>query len=138
MFNEYDRYLSNEWNIDYWYDIGVVRAADLLDKFGEKDWEQLLRDLPTKQEEWKCRCAETLGDVECSSVFLVLEKLIETSSRDQLMAVVDAIRAQAHGGRKMRMTASLQATLASLRKDASKIDNLVLNDLNSVLSNSGS
>lgn len=98
MFDEYDRYLSNEWNIDYWYDIGVIQAADMLDEFCDKDWERLLESLPNKQEEWKCRCAETLGEVECSIVFLVLEKLIETSSRNQLMAVIDAIRAQALGG----------------------------------------
>ena len=133
MFDEFDRYLSNEWNVDYWYDIGVIQAIDLLDNFLDHDWQKLLHELPTKQEMWMCRCAETLGDVEDPIAFVVLEKLMETSSHDLLMAVVDSVRSQAYAGRRIKMTVGLQSVLVELRRSAGRIDRMVISDLEKIL-----
>lgn len=45
MYDEFEKYLLGEFNINYWYDEGVNIAQDMIYNFKDNDWEHLLRRL---------------------------------------------------------------------------------------------
>ncbi|MDE7207200.1 MAG: hypothetical protein K2N90_08615 [Lachnospiraceae bacterium] len=66
MFEELDRYISEfeieNFAVDYWYDEGVLIAEDMLQKFGDNDWDALIQVLPERTTGWKRRLAYCFND----------------------------------------------------------------------------
>ncbi|MDP4177886.1 MAG: hypothetical protein Q8900_06025 [Bacillota bacterium] len=77
---------------DYWYDVGVNDAADLLKKFSEDDWELLENNIMDKLIKWQKRvvyCFE--GENNAREINIILS-LIETMDKELFEICIDSLR----------------------------------------------
>ncbi|MFV3329997.1 hypothetical protein ACNFIA_03565 [Pseudomonas sp. NY15437] len=77
---------------DYWYDCAILEASDILRKFDKGDWSRLLIDLGGKNDLWKKRLVECLGDLHVAYEVEVILCIINTSDEDLLISCFDALR----------------------------------------------
>ncbi|CCN69728.1 hypothetical protein VIBNISFn118_1470002 [Vibrio nigripulchritudo SFn118] len=92
MFEEFDRFLSMSFSIDYWEDEGIGIAANKLYDFSEQDWMELENALDLREDQWKVRCIGVLGECEHKSVFqMLLKNIVICKSQPVQIAAVDSI-----------------------------------------------
>lgn len=96
MYKKFDLCIS-EFSIDnepgdYWYDCGLIESAEILDKFTDSDWQQLLTTLADKSIFWKTRLVECLGDLRNSYELEVILELINTDDNDLFVSCIDSLR----------------------------------------------
>jgi len=77
---------------DYWYDCVILEASDILRKFDKGDWELLLKELKNKDNFWKKRLVECLGDLHVAYEFEVILRIINTGDEDLFISCIDALR----------------------------------------------
>lgn len=96
MFSEFDKYIlefaMEDFAVDYWYDEGVDIAEDMICKFNDEDWKELLRAIPVRTVEWKKRLAYCMHDGNDLNQLGVLLNLIETEDSELFEIVVDSLR----------------------------------------------
>lgn len=61
MYNELDKFLSEDYSISYFYDDGFEEGIELLSKFTDDDWHMLFKNCNENTDEWKIRLAYCLG-----------------------------------------------------------------------------
>ncbi|MGG4108472.1 hypothetical protein AAXB25_31735 [Paenibacillus lautus] len=77
---------------DYWYDVGVNDAMNLLGKFSDMDWELLGKNIMDKSLDWQKRvvyCFEDEGDAREINIIL---SLIETTDKELFEMCIDSLR----------------------------------------------
>ncbi|WP_324279569.1 hypothetical protein U3G77_09820 [Paenibacillus polymyxa] len=77
---------------DYWYDVGVNDAMNLLENFSELDWELLKKNIMDKSLEWQKRvvyCFEEENDPREINIILTL---IETTDKELFEMCIDSLR----------------------------------------------
>ncbi|MGC8100946.1 hypothetical protein [Metapseudomonas otitidis] len=77
---------------DYWYDCGILEAADVLREFDKGDWELLLDDLKDKGVFWRKRLVECLGDFKVLYEIEVILRIVNTDDEDLRICCFDALR----------------------------------------------
>ena len=96
MFEEFDRYIkefeTEDFAVDYWYDEGVFIAENMLQKFGNNDWESLIQVLPERTIGWKRRLAYCLDDSENLKQLETLLLLTDTDDNELFEIAVDSLR----------------------------------------------
>lgn len=64
---------------NYWSDIGISEAVEMLAKFTAIDWDELHRAIPQKSQIWLVSCCETLSEAsdgeQAHKVLLEITKL---------------------------------------------------------------
>jgi hypothetical protein len=60
MFAELDKILGYENADDFWYDLEIMDAMEVVCKFSLSDWEQLISVSSGRPPLWRARCAEVL------------------------------------------------------------------------------
>ncbi|WP_243643927.1 hypothetical protein [Paenibacillus pinisoli] len=77
---------------DYWYDVGVTDAMNLLEKFSETNWELLGENIIDKSLEWQRKLAYCL-DNECNMYELnILISLLSTTDDELFEICIDTLR----------------------------------------------
>lgn len=77
---------------DYWYDVGVSDAMNLLEKFSEDDWKLLGSNVMDKPLEWQKKvvyCFEEENDVREINIVL---SLVETTDKELFEMCIDSLR----------------------------------------------
>ncbi|MBU9705485.1 hypothetical protein KSP24_00920 [Paenibacillus sp. AK121] len=77
---------------DYWYDVGVNDAMNLLENFSELDWELLKKNIMDKSLEWQKRvvyCFEEENDPREINIILTL---IDTTDKELFEMGIDSLR----------------------------------------------
>ncbi|MFV0548467.1 MAG: hypothetical protein ACK5M5_07095 [Limnobaculum xujianqingii] len=96
MYNEFNLCISDFSHEisseDYWYDCGILEAAELLNKFDENDWEMLIEQLKHKSILWQKRLVECLGDLHSPYELNVILELINTEDEDLFVTCIDSLR----------------------------------------------
>lgn len=93
MYEELDEYLSGEFTIDYWYDEGFSIAREMLEKFSDRDWEKLLKDVLLKPVDWQVRYAYCVDiDINDDAVVTSLLLLCSVDDEELFMTSVDSLR----------------------------------------------
>ncbi len=134
MFEKYDQYLSSEFSDDYWSDIGISHAIDLLINFNEQDWMTLKDSCHQRQPAWCVRCAETLGDNNTAYTLEILIKLLAKSDGDVTIAVLDAINSIAITEFDIaKYSGDLLIAIADAEKNAGAVSSRMLAALRSKL-----
>lgn len=95
MFIKFDKFIEmfadEEYPKDYWSDVAIISASEMLDGFSEGDWLDLFAVVDSKCDFWALRLCETLGDSPDERALLVLLKM---SSRNGsvIYAALESIR----------------------------------------------
>ncbi len=77
---------------DYWYDVGVSDAMNLLEKFSEDDWKLLGSNVMDKPLEWQKKvvyCFEEENDAREINIVL---SLVETTDKELFEMCIDSLR----------------------------------------------
>lgn len=77
---------------DYWYDEGFSIAQDILDKFEDTDWEQLMEILSDRNTKWKQKLAYCLDDEKNSYQLKILLQFLESEDKELIELTVDSLR----------------------------------------------
>lgn len=96
MYEKLDLYISQfskeESSDDYWYDIGVIHASELISDFSEKDWNELMKHIDEKNDMWKKRYVYCLGDNNNTWELNAVLKIIDTKDDELYVMCIDAFR----------------------------------------------
>ncbi|QWF18440.1 hypothetical protein [Lysobacter capsici] len=92
MFEKFDEYISKDWGIDYWSDVGVDDAARILICFDDEDWSALAGNLPSRPFYWLKRCAEVLGQLPCDKSLSGLVHIALMDDHEAAVAALDSLR----------------------------------------------
>ncbi|MFC5476367.1 hypothetical protein [Paraherbaspirillum soli] len=132
MFQKYDDYLNGVREFDdYWSDVGISEAIEILNAFTEKDWEILKEKIEERPQIWLVSCAETLSEVsDVNHAYDVLLHLIEKDTEEVVISAIDAINALAsYGFNVLPDSTQLRHGIERARKKAGKVGLLVLDSL---------
>lgn len=77
---------------DFWYDIGVIKATDILSKFSQKDWDVLLVEINSKSLSWKRKFAYCLEDNRNINELSALLLMVNTNDNELFEICVDSLR----------------------------------------------
>ncbi|WP_409177618.1 hypothetical protein [Brevibacillus fortis] len=93
MYKELDNFITGCQNtVDYWYDYGCIIATDMLAKFSQKDWEDLVSHVMMKPLEWQRKLAYCM-DNSCNEHELnILLSLLSTEDEELFVICVDTLR----------------------------------------------
>lgn len=96
MYDEFDQYITefsdeNSKN-DFWYDVGAVKATEILSKFSQQDWDVLLNEISNKTMGWKHSLAYCLDDANNINELRALFMLIDTDDEELIELCVDSLR----------------------------------------------
>ena len=96
IFKNFDTYIKDfeteDFAADYWYDEGVFIAENMLQQFGNNDWEELIQVLPERTIGWKRRLAYCLDDSENLKQLETLLLLTDTDDNELFEIAVDSLR----------------------------------------------
>ena len=100
MLNRYDALLKGVREFDnYWSDVGMSDAIDLLEAFSDADWAGLEMLAAQRPPLWQVSCAETLGEVtNTQRSFELLLQLMQIGNDEVTIASLDSINALASYG----------------------------------------
>lgn len=91
MFEAYDNYISKEFSVDYWSDVGIDQAITMLMEFDENDWALLNSACLARENFWLVKCAECLGDHADKNSFNALLSIAELGDENAKEAALDSI-----------------------------------------------
>ena len=94
MFAKYDNYLTYASKYDdYWSDVGISDAINILEKFSKEDWSALFEAAKVRPPIWLRSCSETLAEVSDSAhAYELLLLLVQNEDPEVAFAAKDSIR----------------------------------------------
>lgn len=96
MYKELDEYITEfskeDSSDDYWYDVGVVYASQLIGDFNKEDWLELLQHIYEKDNMWKKRFVYCLGNQKSEEEVEVILRIIDTEDEELFVMCVDALK----------------------------------------------
>ncbi len=126
MFAEYDECLSLDCSIDFWSDVGICDAWEILSKFSDEDWNTLSHRWRENSNEWKVRCAETIDSHSSQLVIEILLGMLEDEDSDVVIAAADALRSLTHA--ELRIPPATLDRIVLLRDRSGIVVKTVLSD----------
>lgn len=138
MYKKYDeligRFATDEFPIDYWSDVAIVEASDMLDDFSEDDWSILLSSVRDKSEYWVLRMCESMGDVAEERALYVLLEVMSRESEEVTCAALDAIRSMVSLGLDVsKYSVPINVAIESAKMTKSNVGLLSVLDLEKML-----
>ncbi|MEW4411867.1 hypothetical protein [Clostridium sp. AN503] len=95
MYIELDTYITEfskeDSSDDYWYDVGVIHASQLINKFSLDDWVELMIHIDEKNNMWKKRFVYCLGDCNSEEYVNIILKIIDTDDEELFVMCIDAL-----------------------------------------------
>lgn len=96
LYDKFDLYITefsdeNSKN-DFWYDVGAVKATEILSKFSQQDWDILFSEISNKTTGWKRSLAYCLDDANNINELRALFMLIDTDDEELIELCVDSLR----------------------------------------------
>lgn len=94
MYNEFNKYIYELENgsEDFWYDVGVISASEMLSKFTDEDWENLLNELPKQSLAWKRKVVYCIDNNNNPYELKCLLALANTEDEELFEMSVDSLR----------------------------------------------
>ena len=118
-FNELITEMSQEdASDDFFYDVGVFEAINILNHFIEDDWEKLGKNIMTKDAEWKKKtiyCFEGEHKEELS----ILLSIIDTDDFELFEMCVDSLRCMINDDNKQRILCNNEL-LTKMKKEVDR------------------
>lgn len=143
MITTFDHLCALDCSPDYWADIALDQAIEILDKFEDEDWRVLLELSSTRPNLWLKRCAEALGGDDSAKAFILLLQLCKHPDSNIVTAALDSLNAilrvrpvlLINEGHRMQIQTSIDALVAHLQSTPSLPTTKMLQTLQQKLSN---
>lgn len=134
MFDSFDKYISyfiDDINAnDYWHDIGILHASDLIDEFNNSDWDELLQVLSSKPDNWIARFCESIDDTINVEVIPLLINAFKRKNNELSIKILDTMRSLlSYGYNVKNEKIFLLNVISELTPNADTVDLAVLNSL---------
>jgi len=126
---KYCIYLDGDFSDDFWSDVGIPEAGEMLFSFDYSDWRKFLHHLDDKSLGWQLRCAETLGDVENAVVLEILLRMMSSSNHDVAVVAADSLNSMAPMGFKFKPNEDFITQLRKEKNSAGLTGRLVIDSL---------
>ncbi len=91
-FTRLDRYLGSPLDNDYWSDVGVEDAEEIIEEFQESDWRPLEQACHDRPVQWMQRLVTVLPGAAPVHGAALFRNIITTCNEAVLPAAVDALR----------------------------------------------
>jgi hypothetical protein len=95
MFIKFDKlidlFADEEHPRDYWYDVAIVSASEMLDRFSDTDWLELFSVVDSKSDFWVLRVCEMLGHSPDKRALALLLK-VTSRNGSVIYAALESIR----------------------------------------------
>jgi len=78
--------------VDYWEEDQLFEAQKIVGQFSEDDWNSLEHAFLSKNNNWKCRSIQSIGDLKSTRVVLILLKCLDESDLDVVETAIDSLR----------------------------------------------
>ena len=133
MYREFDEYitefLSDDFCLDFWYDVAVVKASKMLEGFNQRDWDVLFQELKNKSLQWKKRVAYCIEYSE--NGLKALLRIAETEDDELLQICIDSIRTMITSNNKEIILSNeiLMKHINRLKSSSSDITKKVYQDI---------
>lgn len=128
------RFATDEFPIDYWSDVAVVSASDVLDDFSDADWVSLLLSVKNKSDFWVLRMCESMGGVAEKRALYVLLEVVSRENEEVRCAALDSIRSMVSLGLDVsKYSSQIGVAIDSAKKMKSKVGLLSVIDLEKML-----
>lgn len=126
----FDEYIELDLGDNYWGDIGVVYADQLLADFSEDDWTQLRSEAEIKSKECQYRCADALGCIDTINALEALVALLNVDDRGIVFTALCSINSIASMGMDVfDFSNRINAEVEKLRVNASQFEIATLDQL---------
>lgn len=127
--DELDRQLAATSSEDYWSDLGLDDAIQVVARFVDADWTQLAALAADRPAAWQTRCADVLGDVADGRAVPLLDVLLGSAEPPVMMAALESVRMRLGQGAEVPPEPSIRAAIARMRPVAGRVETLALADL---------
>ncbi|MHC3826869.1 MULTISPECIES: hypothetical protein [Pseudomonas] len=95
MFIKFDKlidlFADEEHPRDYWSDVAIVSASEMLDRFSDTDWLELFSVVDSRSDFWVLRVCEMLGDSPDKRALALLLK-VTSRNGSVIYAALESIR----------------------------------------------
>ena len=129
LFFELDKYLSNDYSINYWEDEVLSKAEELVTRFSEDDWLNIKRKWEEKPSLWIKYFAQTLSVGIPKYSIPILYKIIDSQNDEISIIAIDSLRCIDSNLVKSLITPRLITKLKELKVKNSGINLLIINEL---------
>jgi hypothetical protein len=93
LYEEFNTYISGFLDEnDFWYDVGAIRATEILSEFLQNDWDILLMKINNKPLSWKRKLAYCLEDSRNINELSALLLMVNTNDDELFEICVDSLR----------------------------------------------
>ncbi|MFJ2711943.1 hypothetical protein ACIOZM_13775 [Pseudomonas sp. NPDC087346] len=138
MYKKFDeligRFATDEFPIDYWSDVAIVEASDMLDNFSDDDWSTLLSSVRDKSEYWVLRMCESMGVAAEERALYVILEVMSREREEVTCAALDAIRSMVSLGLDVsKYSGPINATIESAKMTKSNVELLSVLNLEKML-----
>ncbi|HMU64694.1 MAG: hypothetical protein U1E82_07205 [Nitrosomonas sp.] len=133
-FNEFSRYISKNFTIDYWEDNAITYAKQLISKFRTEDWEILESNWIKKPSHWRNYCAQVLSSGAPKFAVRILLDMINNLDDELTISAADSLRSMDINFADLIISSSILERLKQIRNKDSKITTLIITDLLNKLS----
>jgi len=134
MFNKYSDYIShfsNDLNAnDYWYDIAILHASELLDSFTEQDWILLENSFLDRSNGWLARFCESVDNTTNKKVLPILLVLVTCDEKEISFKALDALNSLPLPiSELLAISDKIKKAIQKIKMKAGVVDRVVLNAL---------
>src|ERR1700730_5994691 len=110
-FDDLDRYLNSDINLNLWYDRSLFNATELINDLKDDDWERLKNSWKEKSIDWQVRLAEAVFGSDRAGVIDLLCQMLKSPFVEVASAAAESLGAM---GDIWKPDASLRGDLEKL------------------------
>ncbi|MDT9722145.1 hypothetical protein QVE09_24870 [Paenibacillus sp. ClWae2A] len=103
MYKQLDNLLSAVTTVDSWYDDGCIIAAEILEHFGQSDWDKVTIEVLDKPLYWKKKLAYCLDSTQHTQEFEILLSLLSVEDSELSEICIDTLRSYTSTEHKQRI-----------------------------------
>lgn len=129
MFEEFDEYLSQEYNINYWSDDAIDYAYDLIQKMTPSDWNALKSCWRDRPGQWQYYCAQVISRADSGQAIPLLIEMIQIPDDELAVTAADSLRSLDTGELDLEVDATVVDRLKALAQAHPGLAARVVNDL---------
>ncbi len=126
MIKEFESSINDKSCDDYWYDVALFEAQEMLNSFSDEEWMELSEKIYDYSEKAQMRCVECLSDIDNRNSLLLTLRLSDTPNRELFVTCVDSLRNMDLSSLSQSEKEHLLKRVKEYSADASKLEKIVL------------
>jgi len=125
-FDKLDRELAPDYNINYWSDLEILTAEQIISEFVDEDWAKLETEWRHKPVGWRVRLADTLLAAKDRRGLSILIDMLKSTDLEVAIAALATLSARVDS---LTAYPAVRNHLEMLRRRVSEGDRLIVDDI---------